>query len=222
MAAPNPLNPTPGASRLGMGLLARWSALHTAWLLFGPPAVMAGLRWVLQSIDDRQTAIAALPLVPVATTGGVLELLWPVAVALALLVVVWLALRRIGWCRSLPVLGGVWLLLWLYGSAALLQRHQNREGLFLQGDSISASAGGKSVAAKVLASQSKPASLRNLGGTELVLNVPGLEVPQRLLINDPQAALFKPGDALVLRLVPGRFSGLFVTGWQKPLPAASH
>lgn len=217
MTAPNPLNPASGASRPGAGLLARWSALHTAWLLFGPPAVMAGLRWILQSMDDRQTATAALPLLPVATTAGVFELLWPVAAVLALLAAVWLALRRIGWRRSLPVLGGVWLLLWLYGGAALLQRHQNRAGLFLQ-DGISASAGAP-VLARVLASQFKPASLRSLGGTELVLQVSGQEVPQRLLINDPQAAPLKSGDALALQIVPGRFSGRFVTGWLA-VPAA--
>ena len=62
--------------------------------------------------------------------------------------------------------------------------------------------------------QFKPASLRSLGGTELVLQVGGLDIPQRLLIGDAGAALLKPGDMLALRLVPGRFSGRFVTAWQ--------
>lgn len=223
--SPNPA-PGPGVPPKGKGLLAGWTAQHTAWLLFGPLAVMAGTRWILQSISDRQSATPAPPLVPVATTSGALDLLWPVAVVLALLLAAGLALRRIGWRRCLPVLGGAWLLLCLYGSAALLQRHLNREGLFLQ-QGVSVPAGESAVIARVIASQFKTPSLRSLGGTELVLQLPGLEIPQRLLINDPQAEPLKSGDALALQLVPGRFSGLFVTGWQAlpsagaaPVPAA--
>ncbi|MDQ3058250.1 MAG: hypothetical protein M3R45_01825 [Pseudomonadota bacterium] len=226
MAAPDFPNPAPGPSvpPKGQGLLAGWTAQHTAWLLFGPLAVMGGTRWILQSISDRQSATPAPPLVPVATTSGALDLLWPVAVVLALLLAAGFALRRIGWRRCLPVLGGAWLLLCLYGSAALLQRHLNREGLFLQDGLVSqegatVSAGAAPVMARVVASQFKKPSQRSLGGTELVLQLPGLDIPQRLLINDPQAETLKNGDALALQLVPGRFSGLFVTGWQA-LPSA--
>ena len=72
----------------------------------------------------------------------------------------------------------------------------------------------------------KPPNARSLGGTELVLQVAGVEVPQRLLLNDPRAASLKPGDALTLQLVPGRFKGQFVVGWQQgqampPAPPAS-
>jgi len=49
--------------------------------------------------------------------------------------------------------------------------------------------------------------------------VQGLAVPHRLLIDDPKVAPLKPGDTLALQLVPGRFSGLFVTAWQAPAPA---
>lgn len=219
MTAPDPVNPAPGAGAPPVGWLAGWTAQHTAWLLFAPPAVMAGLRWVLQSISDRQSITPALPLVPVSTTDGPLALLWPVAVALALLAAAVLALRRIGWRRSLPVLGAVWLLLWLYGSAAFMQRHLNSQGLFLQ-HGAAASAGRESVTAKVVTSQFKTPNLRSLGGTQLVLQVAGLEIPQRLLIDDPQAAMLKPGDALALQVAPGRFSGRFVTGWQA-LPSAA-
>jgi hypothetical protein len=221
MAAPDSLNPAPGpgAPPNGKGLLSGWTAQHTAWLLFGPLAVMAGTRWILQSISDRQSATPAPQLVPVATTSGVLDLLWPVAVVLALLLAAGLALSRIGWRRCLPVLSGAWLLLCLYGSVAMLQRHLNREGLFLQDglvvqEGATVSAGAAPVMARVVASQFKKPSQRSLGGTELVLQLPGLDIPQRLLINDPQAEPLKSGDALALQLVPGRFSGLFVTGWQ--------
>ena len=201
---------------LPAGALAGWTSQRTAWLLFAPPAAMVGLGWLLQLADDRQSALPALPLVPVATTTGAMDLLWPVALGIAVLTVAAWLLRRVGWRRAMPAVGLVWLLLWLVGSGALLQRHLNREGLFLQGVNPSASA---PVAARVLTSRFKPASLRAMGGTELVLRVPGLALPQRLLIDDVLARPLKAGDRLALQFAKGRFSGLFVTGWQA-LPAA--
>ncbi|MGA8786509.1 MAG: hypothetical protein WB542_14360 [Polaromonas sp.] len=195
-----------------------WTSQRTVWLLFAPPAVMAGLRWVLQSVSDRQVATPAPPLLPVSTTTGPLDLLWPAALVLAVLVAAGLLIRRTGWRRVMPALGAAWVLLWLAGSGALLQRQLNRQGLFLQGMTASEPA---PVNARVLASKFKPPSLRGMGGTELVLQVSGLEVPQRLVIDDPQAAPLKPGDRLALQYVHGRFSGLFVTGWQAASPAVS-
>ena len=198
------------------GALAGWTSRRTAWLLFAPPALMVGLRWLLQLANDRQSGLPALPLVPVATTTGAMDLLWPVALGIAVLTVAGLLMRRIGWRRAMPAVGLVWLLLWLAGSGALLQRHLNREGLFLHGISPSASA---PVTASVVASQFRPPSLRGMGGTELVLLVPGLALPQRLLIDDARAQRLRAGDRLALQFASGRFSGLFVTGWQA-LPAA--
>ena len=194
----------------------RWTAQRTAWLLFAPPAFMVAVRWLLQLIDDRQNAIPALPLAPVSTTAGTLDLLWPVALALALLVAAGLAIRRLGWRRVMPVVGAAWLLVWLAGSGALLQRHLNRQGLFFQEMNAPAASveAPPPVMARVVTGQFKLASLRSLGGTELVLQVGGLEIPQRLLIGDARAAPLKPGDMLALQLAPGRFGGLFVTGWQ--------
>ena len=200
------------------GVPASWTSQRTAWLLFAPPAFMVALRWLLQLADDRQSAIPALSLASVSTTAGLLELLWPVAVVLAILLTAGLMIRRLGWRRVMPALGVVWLLLWLAGSGALLQRHLNRQGLFLQGVSASAPA---PVHARVTAAAFKPPSLRSLGGTELVLQVSGFEIPQRLLIDDARAVALKPGDALALQLVPGRFGGLFVTGWQLLPPTDS-
>jgi hypothetical protein len=193
-----------------------------AWLLFAPPAFMVAVRWLLQLADDRQSATPALALAPVSTASGTLDLLWPAALVLALLVAAGLALRRIGWRRAAPVLAGLWVLLWLAGSGAMLQRHLNRQGLFMQGMSTSAAAPAQAVTARVVASRFRPPSLRGPGGTELVLQVAGLQVPQRLLIDDASAALVKPGATLALQLAPGRFGGRFVTGWQALPTSASH
>lgn len=206
------------------------SSKLAAWLLFGPPLLMAGLRWLLQQSDDRVSAIQAPALAPVTTTASTLELLWPALAALAVLLALGLLVRRIGWRRFMPVLGLAWALFWLAACGALLQRHLNREGLFLQGAGAAAkvsaaSAGGPaSTQATVVSAKFKPPSARSLGGTELVLQVGGIELPQRLLLDDGRAAALKPGDTLALRLAPGRFSGQFVTGWQPltPPPAPSH
>lgn len=200
------------------GAATGWTSQRTAWLLFAPPAFMVALRWLLQLADDRQSAAPALSLAPVSTTAGILDLLWPVAVVLAILLAAGLVIRRLGWRRVMPALGVVWLLLWLAGSGAMLQRHLNRQGLFLQGMSASAPA---PVNARVTAATFKPPSLRGLGGTELVLQVAGLEIPQRLLIDDASAKPLKPGDTLALQLAPGRFGGVFVTGWQLLPPTDS-
>ena len=206
------------------GAPAGWSSQRTAWLIFGPPAFMVAVRWLLQLADDRQSALPALSLVPVSTTSGTLDLLWPVAVVLALLVAAGLVVRRMGWRRVMPAFGAVWLLLWLAGSGAMLQRHLNRQGLFLQDMAASAAAPGKrmAVTARIVTSKFKPPSLRGMGGTELVLQVRGMPIPYRLLIDDPRAAALKPGDNLALQLAPGRYSGLFVTGWQALPTASSH
>jgi hypothetical protein len=202
------------------GWPTRWTALHTAWLLFAPPAVLVGLRALLEWLSDRQRAAPALPLQPVSTPSGALDLLWPIAAGLALLLAFGLLLRRLGGRRAMPLLGGLWLLLWLGGSAALAQRHLNEQGLYLHEDAQQGAAPiPGSVAARVLANQFKPPSLRGAGGSELVLQVPGLPVPRRLLLDDPRARQIKPGDTLALQFSPGRFSGLFVTDWRMVAPS---
>ncbi len=196
------------------GAPAGWTSQRTAWLIFGPPAFMVAVRWLLQLAEDRQSAISALSLVPVSTTAGTLNLLWPVAVAVVLLGGAGLVMRRMGWRRVMPVLGAGWALLWLVGSGAMLERHLNQKGLYLQDRGASAAPTTSPVSARVVTSKFKPPSVRGLGGTEMVLQVAGLEIPQRLVINDPRAAALKPGDTLALQFSPGRFSGLFVTAWQ--------
>ena len=203
------------------GLLARWTPLHTAWLLFAPPAVAVGLRWVLQLQVDRLSTEPALPLAPVTAPTGMMDLLWPVVVVLAVLGLVGWLKRRLGWARIMPAVGLLWVLLWLGGSAALLRAHLNDEGLFLHDITAPRAVPGPTfVNAHVLVSQFKQPSLRSEGGVELVLQVPGLSLPHRLLISDPEAMQIKPGDTLALAFSPGRFSGLFVTDWQVTVPAA--
>jgi hypothetical protein len=204
------------------GWLARWTSLHTAWLLFAPPAVLVGLRWVLQLLADRLPGTPALPLAPVSVPSGWVELFWPLALAVLVLLAGGWLLRRLGGHRAASLLGLLWVLLWLGGSAALLQRHLNEQGLFL----YDAAAPGQAlrtgaVRAQVLSSQFKPPSLRSMGGTALVLQVPGLQGPHRLLLDAPQAAQIKPGDTLALAFSPGRFRGLFVTDWQVAPPVVT-
>lgn len=211
------LNPSVPTS----GWRAHWKSQYTAWLLFAPPALWVGLRAVLENLNERQPGPPALPLLPLTTPAGLLELLWPAAVVLALLVAFGLLLRRLGWRRAMPVLGVVWLLLWLGGSAAMLQRHLNEQGLFLRDATTPGAMSNPAfVSARVLANQFKPPSLRGVGGSELVLQVSGLDAPHRLLLDDPQAVQIRPGDALVLQFARGRFSGLFVTDWQVASPGS--
>ena len=210
------------ASSTQTGWLAGWTSLHTAWLLFAPPAVLVGLRWVLQLSADRLPGTPALPLAPVSVPSGWVELFWPLALAVLVLLAGGWLLRRLGGQRAASLLGLLWVLLWLGGSAALLQRHLNEAGLFLR----DAAAPGQAlhtgaVRAQVLSSQFKPPSLRSMGGTALVLQVPGLQEPHRLLLDAPQAAQIKPGDTLALAFSPGRFRGLFVTDWQVAPPVAT-
>jgi hypothetical protein len=210
------------ASSTQTGWLAGWTSLHTAWLLFAPPAVLVGLRWVLQLSTDRLPGTPALPLTPVSVPSGWVELFWPLALAVLVLLAGGWLLRRLGGHRAASLLGLLWVLLWLGGSAALLQRHLNEQGLFLHdaaapGEALRPGA----VRAQVLSSQFKPPSLRSMGGTALVLQLPGLQGPHRLLLDAPQAAQIKPGDTLALAFSPGRFRGLFVTDWQVAPPAAN-
>ena len=44
--------------------------------------------------------------------------------------------------------------------------------------------------------------------------MPVMGAAHRLLTSDADAPWFKSGDTLALQFAPGRFSGLFVTGWQ--------
>lgn len=181
---------------------------RTVWWLFAPPAALVGLRWVLQWQNDRAPQLPVLPLTPFVATQDVWGLLWPVLWTLLALCAsvagTLLAARRWGWR---PV-GRVWMVLWVAacvaGTAALLWRHLNVRGVQPLAP----------VQAQVLGSRILAPSARGPGGTQLVLRIDTLEPLQQVLIDDPQAAQWRPGQRLALQWARGRYSGWFVTGWQ--------
>lgn len=184
--------------------LSAWVQQRTAWLVLAPPIFMVGLRSVLELLASREPQMLALPLTPVSIPGSLLGLLWPGLALLTALVLVILTLLKLGWRRVVPSVALVWVLLWLAGSATLIQRHLNQLDLQALPD----------VVAQTLTLQFKPPSSRGPGGTQLYLQVPGMPVPHTVLIDDPQVATLRPGDTLSLSLAQGRFSGFFVTAWQ--------
>ena len=186
---------------------------RTAWLVLAPPVLMVGLRSVLEVLAARGQQGLALPLTPVSAPSSVMELVWPALAVFAVLAVLVVEIKKRGWRRVLPAVSVAWVLLWLAGSGALIYRHLNQQTLRPLA----------SVVAQTLAGQAKRPSLHSTGGTQLFVKVPGYDVPHTVLIDDPQVAQLKPGESLTLRLAQGRFSGLFVAGWQTlaVAPAAS-
>lgn len=187
---------------------------RTAWWLFAPPALLTGLRWLLQWQEGRSPANIALPLSPFAGAQPLSAMLWQVAAPLLALLLLalglWLVKRRRGWPVVQRILLGLWVAVCLGGSAALLWQPYNRQALQAL----------PPVQAQVLGSHAKMPNLRSTGGTELVLRVATLEPLQQVLIDDPQAAQWQPGQILQLQWARGRHSGLFITGWQA-LPATA-
>lgn len=184
---------------------------RTAWLLFGPPALLAALRAWQQWQAERAPLPAAWPLKPLPPPQATaLDLFLPVLVGLAVVALLvaglwWLARRGHGrWVRA--GLLGAWVLACLGGAAALLLRTHNLQNLQAQ----------PPVQAQVLGSRAVPPSLRGSGGTELILRVEGMAQPQQAVISDPQAASWPQGQRLQLLWARGRTHGLYVTGWQLP------
>ena len=70
------------------------------------------------------------------------------------------------------------------------------------------------VVARVLGLRPRPPTLREVGGSEVVLAVAGLAGPQRVRINDDRVALWQPGQRLSAEFAQGRFYGLYLTGWE--------
>ena len=177
------------------------------WWLFAPPAALVALRWLLQWQHERSVTTPLLPLTPFTPPRDALALLLPplwglLALVLLVLVARWSA-RRWGWRPVQRVALALWLALCVAGAGVLLARHLNLQGVQPL----------VPVAAEVLGSRFTPPSARGSGGTQLIVHVSGLDGPQQVLIDDPQAAHWRPGQRLLLRWVRGRRSGLFVTGW---------
>ena len=194
------------------------SAQRTAWLLFAPPAALVALRWLLEWQHNRGAQTPLLPLTPFTPPTDVFSVLAPFLWGLLALLSVAFAARwaaqRWGWRAVQRVALVLGLGLCMAGAVAVLQRQQNLQGT----QSLTP------VSAEVLGSRFTPPSLRGAGGTQLIVRVAGLELPQQVLIDDPQAAQWQPGQRLLLHWARGASSGYFVTGWlalAPPSPASS-
>ena len=181
---------------------------RTAWWLFAPPAGLAAVRWLLQWQSERGPQSPALPLQPLAEGGTLVSALMPLFWGAAALLVLALAIagagRRWGGARVRQALLWAWALLCLAGTAAVLAQHLNLQSLQPLAP----------VQAQVLGSRPRPPNLHAVGGTELVLRVDGLSAVQQVVIDDPQAAQWQPGQRIVLHWAHGRIRGLYVTRWQ--------
>lgn len=193
--------------------MAQTAPQQTAWWLFAPPAALVGLRWLLQWQEDRGPARVVQPLLPFSGVQSASEMMQPLLIPLLAVLMLglglWLIQRRWGWPWVQRILLGLWVGSCLAGGAALLARTYNQQALQPL----------PPVQAQVLGSRTKAPNIRSAGGTELVLRLDTVVPLQQLLIDDPQAALWKPGQRLQLQWAQGRNSGWFVTGWQAlPLP----
>lgn len=181
------------------------NAQRTAWLLFAPPALLVGLGWVLAWQQERSAQVALWPLTAFDPAPDVWTVLQPVlrvllAGMLVLVLAVW-ARRRLGTRRVLRTLAVAWVALCLAGAAGMVRRDLNVRGVQPL----------PPVPAQVMGSRAKAPSTRGPGGTLLVLRVHSLEQPQQVLVDDPQAARWRPGQRLLLGWSRGRYQGLFVT-----------
>ncbi|HRN77111.1 hypothetical protein [Ottowia sp.] len=188
---------------------------RTAWLLFAPPLAALGLRWWLRARAELDPsswqALRAAGDAPLESGLLLWQASQPFLIAvtvLALLVLgTWVLVRRFGWRRVRPVAAAAWIVLWaaLAGAAGL--QHVNRvaqQALPVQ-------------TATVLQVRPQPPSERGPGGAEVLLRLPGFEVPQSVLLELADAAALPPGSRLQLALARGRFDGDYVIGW-RPAP----
>lgn len=185
-------------------------------LAFGPPVVLSAVRAWLEWQDGRQIPIAAFAVtpLPVSASASALFLPWLLASAALLLMAGGLRLwwRRGGARAVQRVLLAWWALLWLGGAGALVVSHANTAQL----------APLPPAEARVLGLRPRPPSLRQPGGSEVVLALANQDRPQRVRINDERAARWQTGQRLRATLSHGRFYGLYLTDWELlgPTPAA--
>lgn len=181
---------------------------RTVWWLFGPLALLAGTRFVLQWLADRSTAAPALPLQlfsgdqdPTAQLITIGQ--WLASLAGVVLLAAW-AWRVFGAAPVRRVLLTVWCTVCLAGAAWQVGGHVNAHTLQPLPD----------MPAQVVGSRFQKPTSHGVGGTLVVLRISGFKGLRQLLIDDPAAAEWKPGQWLQLQWARGRYGGRFVTGWQ--------
>ncbi|WP_211300617.1 hypothetical protein [Simplicispira suum] len=175
---------------------------------------LASVRAWLEWQDGRHPptpAFSVAPL-PVSDSVGALFLPWLLA-ALALVLLaagLWWWWQRGGARAVQRLLLALWALLWLSGSGALWVSHANTAQL----------APLPAEQARVLGLRPRPPTLREVGGSEVLLELAHSAGPQRVRINDGRVALWQPGQRLRVELAQGRFYGLYLTGWDRLEPAS--
>ena len=189
------------------------ASARTAWWIFGPPIVVAGLYQLLRTMAEAWPALHRLRAAPVVDAGAEPDALtalwqatgWPIlAMALAVAVV---ALSR----RRLRAFGSaglrrlalpLWVALCGLAGVALLINHLNlawREPL-------------PEVEATVLRARLEMPSTRGPGGLQLVLAWPGAEGPQRGLLEGENLHTLLPGRTVPVQRVAGHFWGEYLSG----------
>lgn len=176
-------------------------------LVFGPIVLWASVRAWVDWRAGQQEPKDAFAIAPLPVGQSVSDLLMPWALAaLALLVCVgglvywW---RHGGTKAVKRVLMLLWVLLWVGGAASQLVARANTDGLVPLPDAQ----------ARVLGLRPRPPTLRQVGGSEVVLDVSGMAGPQLVRINDESVAQWHTGQRLRVVLERGRFYGLYVTRW---------
>ena len=191
-------------------------AARVAWWLFAPPFGAAALHWLLTTLAEKDPT----PLQPLtsaaAPAGGPASLLWqaswPFLLAIGVLVLLVLAARwswrRFGGARVIRVAALSWLLIWAASALAIGYRYvdrTNREAL-------------PEAVATVLNARPQEASARGVGGAQALLRVQGYELPQRVLLEEADAARLPAGTLVTLMLARGSFGTLYLTGWRIEAP----
>ncbi len=186
--------------------------LRAAWLLFAPPCTVAALLWVLTTLAEKDPASLQLLSAAPPPSGGAASLMLQASLPFVLAVlmlallalVAWWSWRRFGGARVLRVAAVLWVLLWAGAATAVAYRYLDRAGR----QALPA------LTATVLQASEQPPTTRGVGGARALLRVPGFDVPQRVLLEEANAARLGTGTPVTLSLARGRFGSLYVTGWQ--------
>ena len=197
------------------------ASARAAWLAFAPPLVVTMLHFWLNTLTESLPDAQPLSAVKVLgdgrmalddATGSVLwqaamPALLTLAVAIVLLLALWLAVRAWGWRRVMSGLAALWLALCAAAAVGLALRYLNRAGLQALPEA----------AATVVEARPYPSSERGPGGAMTVLTLAGdTAAPRRVLLVGADPRALPPGHALHLRYARGRFWGEYVTGSDAP------